>query len=195
MFLKTREIREGCGCPKFLAERVFRQVSTPLEKSSLILRQHNMLSLPQFGGTFRQGKWLLEKNGPRLQERSWVFSSETATAFLSLLSTLVGGRLANGHFVNGHFEFQCARERCTSLRILNWQVPLSFPSLSLPWGRPSRHVHRFLKYPFANYPHSCTRVRRPPRYMCRATHVAAGFLWFFRCSSYTCWCSSYAIQL
>ena len=33
-------------------------------------------------GTFRQGKWLLE-NRPRLWERSWIFSSETATAFLS----------------------------------------------------------------------------------------------------------------
>ena len=33
-------------------------------------------------GTFRQGKWLLE-NRPLLRERSWIFSSETATAFLS----------------------------------------------------------------------------------------------------------------
>ena len=33
-------------------------------------------------GIFRQGKWLLE-NRPRLWERSWIFSSETATAFLS----------------------------------------------------------------------------------------------------------------
>ena len=33
-------------------------------------------------GTFRQGKWLLE-NRPRLRERCWIFSSETATAFLS----------------------------------------------------------------------------------------------------------------
>ena len=33
-------------------------------------------------GIFRQGKWLLE-NWPRLRERSWIFSSETATAFLS----------------------------------------------------------------------------------------------------------------
>ena len=33
-------------------------------------------------GIFRQGKWLLE-NRPRLRERCWVFSSETATAFLS----------------------------------------------------------------------------------------------------------------
>ena len=33
-------------------------------------------------GTFRQGKWLLE-NLPCLLERFWIFSSETATAFLS----------------------------------------------------------------------------------------------------------------
>ena len=33
-------------------------------------------------GTFRQGKRLLE-NWPRLRERCWIFSSETATAFLS----------------------------------------------------------------------------------------------------------------
>ena len=40
-------------------------------------------------GTFRQGKWLLE-NWPRLRERCWTFSSETATAFLS--SSESGGR-------------------------------------------------------------------------------------------------------
>ena len=33
-------------------------------------------------GIFRQGKSLLE-NWPRLRERSWIFSPETATAFLS----------------------------------------------------------------------------------------------------------------
>ena len=33
-------------------------------------------------GIFRQGKWLLE-NWPRLRECFWIFSSETATAFLS----------------------------------------------------------------------------------------------------------------
>ena len=33
-------------------------------------------------GTFRQGKRLLE-NWPHLRERCWIFSSETATAFLS----------------------------------------------------------------------------------------------------------------
>ena len=33
-------------------------------------------------GIFRQGQWLLE-NWPRLRERCWIFSSETATASLS----------------------------------------------------------------------------------------------------------------
>ena len=33
-------------------------------------------------GTFRQGKRLVE-NWPRLRDRCWIFSSETATAFLS----------------------------------------------------------------------------------------------------------------
>ena len=35
----------------------------------------------QGSGAFRQGKWL--ENRPRLRERSWIFSSKTATAFLS----------------------------------------------------------------------------------------------------------------
>ena len=76
-----QKAREGCGCPKFLAGKVFRQVSTLLEISSPIFRQHEMLSLPRFGH-FPARKWLLE-NRPRLQECSWIFSSETATAFLS----------------------------------------------------------------------------------------------------------------
>ena len=37
-------------------------------------------------GTFRQGERLLE-NWPRLRERSWIFSSKTATAFLSFSDT------------------------------------------------------------------------------------------------------------
>ena len=45
-FQKTRE---GCGCPKFLAGKVFRQISTLLENSSPIFRQHEMLSLPRSG--------------------------------------------------------------------------------------------------------------------------------------------------
>ena len=37
-------------------------------------------------GIFRQEKWLLE-NWPRLRERCWIFSSETAAAFLSFPET------------------------------------------------------------------------------------------------------------
>ena len=46
IFQKTRE---GCGCPKFFAGKVFRQISTLLENDSLIFRQREMLSLPRFG--------------------------------------------------------------------------------------------------------------------------------------------------
>ena len=44
-----QKTREGCGCPKFLAGKVFGQISTLLENSSPIFRQHEMLSLPRFG--------------------------------------------------------------------------------------------------------------------------------------------------
>ena len=40
---------EGCGCPKFLAGKVFRQISTLLENYSPIFQQHETLSLPRFG--------------------------------------------------------------------------------------------------------------------------------------------------
>ena len=43
------ENREGCGCSKFLAGKVFRQISMLLENSSPIFRQHEILSLPRFG--------------------------------------------------------------------------------------------------------------------------------------------------
>ena len=76
-----QKTREGCGCPKFPAGKVFRQISTLLENSSPIFRQREMLSLPRFGH-FPARKRLLE-NWPRLRERCWIFSSETATAFLS----------------------------------------------------------------------------------------------------------------
>ena len=46
VFQKTRE---GCGCRKFLAGKVFGQILTLLENSSPIFRQHEMLSLPRFG--------------------------------------------------------------------------------------------------------------------------------------------------
>ena len=35
-----QKTQEGCGCPKFLAGKVFRQISTLLENSSPIFRQH-----------------------------------------------------------------------------------------------------------------------------------------------------------
>ena len=44
-----QKTREGCGCPKFLAGKVFGQISTLLENSLPIFRQHEMLSLPRFG--------------------------------------------------------------------------------------------------------------------------------------------------
>ena len=44
----TSETQEGCGCPKFLARTAFGQFSTLLENSSLILQQHEMLSLLRF---------------------------------------------------------------------------------------------------------------------------------------------------
>ena len=46
---KTQKTREGCGCLRFLAGKVFGQILTLLENSSPIFRQHEMLSLPRFG--------------------------------------------------------------------------------------------------------------------------------------------------
>ena len=48
-------------------------------------------------GTFRQGKRLLE-NWPRLRECCWIFSSETATAFLSSSDLGGGGVLGRAGF-------------------------------------------------------------------------------------------------
>ena len=58
-----------------------RRISTLLESSSPIFRQREMLSLARFG-PFPEKK-MAAGNRPRLWERSWIFSSETATAFLS----------------------------------------------------------------------------------------------------------------
>ena len=44
----NQKTREGCGCPKFPAGKVFRQISTLLENDSPIFRQREMLSLPRF---------------------------------------------------------------------------------------------------------------------------------------------------
>ena len=79
---KSQKIREGCGCPKFLAGKVFRQLSTLLEKFLPPFSGSTKCDPCQGLGIFQQGKWLLE-NRPRLRERSWIFSSETATAVLT----------------------------------------------------------------------------------------------------------------
>ena len=51
-------MREGCGCPKLLAGRVFRQISALLGNSSLIFGQHKMLSLSEGPkGGRRKGGW------------------------------------------------------------------------------------------------------------------------------------------
>ena len=65
----------------FAGRRVFWQFSTLLE-ILLHFRQHDMRPFEGLG-TFWQGKWLLQ-NRPRLWERSWILSSETATALLSI---------------------------------------------------------------------------------------------------------------
>ena len=68
-----QKAREGCGCLKCLAGKVFQRISTLLENDSLIFRQHEMLSLPRLGH-FPARKMAAGK---------WIFSSETAAAFLS----------------------------------------------------------------------------------------------------------------
>ena len=65
-----------------LEKAVAVRISTLLENSSPIFWQHGCYSC-QGLGIFRQGERLLDHR-PRLQERSWIFSSETATEFLSL---------------------------------------------------------------------------------------------------------------
>ena len=57
----SQKTREGRGCPKFLVGKVFRQISTLLENSSPIFRQHQMLSLPRFVSGKENGCW---KIGP-----------------------------------------------------------------------------------------------------------------------------------
>ena len=59
----SQKTREGCGCPKFLAGKVFRRILTLLENHSLIFRRHQVLSLPRFG-RFLAGKAAVGKIGP-----------------------------------------------------------------------------------------------------------------------------------
>ena len=73
-------------------------------------------------GIFRQVKWLLE-NRPRLRERSWIFSSETATAFLSFsesnrLKANQGYRHLCGHRVDNRMTHR--PRRTDSEMVLSW---------------------------------------------------------------------------
>ena len=62
-------------------------------------------------GIFRQGKLLLEHR-PRLRERFWIFSSETATAFLSFSeNSYPRDRMSAGQ--TGHMTGQMAHVRGT----------------------------------------------------------------------------------
>ena len=58
-----QKTREGCGCPKFLAGKVFRQSSKLLDNYSPIFRQHEILSLPAFG-QFPERKMAAGKSAP-----------------------------------------------------------------------------------------------------------------------------------
>ena len=85
----SRRLGNRCGCPKFLAGKVFRQISTLLENSSPIFRQHSeMLSLPRFGH-FPARKMAAGKSAPP-SGALLDFSSETATAFLSFSDDKAG---------------------------------------------------------------------------------------------------------
>ena len=46
---ENQKTREGCGCPKFAAGKVSRQISTLLENDFPSFRQREMLSLPRLG--------------------------------------------------------------------------------------------------------------------------------------------------
>ena len=88
VFPLGQKTREGCGSPKFLLERFsgkFRRCWKILLRFSGSTKCCHCQGL----GTFWQGKRLLA-NWARLQERCWIFSSETATAFLS--SSDLGGK-------------------------------------------------------------------------------------------------------
>ena len=79
---ETQKTREGCCCPKFAAGNILPENLSAAGKFCTDFPAARNAIPAQGLGIFRQGKWLLE-NRPRLRERSWTFSSETATAFLS----------------------------------------------------------------------------------------------------------------
>ena len=69
----NQKTREGCGCPKFLAGRVFQHISKLLENSSTIFRQHKMLSYhcqAKAGPTRCRGaeRWTLKTAGKQLKK-------------------------------------------------------------------------------------------------------------------------------
>ena len=67
--LTFQKTREGCGCLKLLAGKVFGQISTLLEKSSPIFRQHEMLFLPSLVAfqTQTQNRRVLATQFPKSQ--------------------------------------------------------------------------------------------------------------------------------
>ena len=118
-----QKTREGCGCPKFLAGKVFRQLSTLLENFPRFSGSTKCY-LCQGLGTFWQQKWLLE-NWPRLQERCWIFSSETATAFLSFSDQ-----------TSQHGIFQCVvLSRPGKRKAYTTTRPSPFSKKAMQWGR------------------------------------------------------------
>ena len=79
-FQKTRE---GCGCPKFVAGKVLRQISTLLENYCPIFRQREMLCLPRFGH-FPARKMAAGKSAPPSGTLlDFLLRDRHATAFLS----------------------------------------------------------------------------------------------------------------
>ena len=106
LFQKTRE---GCGCPKFLAAKVFGQISTLLENSSPIFRQHEILSLARFG------------HFPARKTAAGKLAAPSGT----LLDFLLRDR-------HNLLEFFCAHLRSShSLRI--YPYPMVWP-LPRPWS-------------------------------------------------------------
>ena len=86
----------------------------------------------QGSGIFRQGKWLLE-NRPRLRERSWIFSSETATAFLSFSETR--GFLEGGFCKNARLSWLWRSEWAQCFRVLFLCLGATLDSVEIPFAK------------------------------------------------------------
>ena len=80
-----QKTRESCGCPNSLLEKFSGKFRRCWKNPPRFSGSTKCYPCQGFG-IFRQGKRLLE-NWPRLRERCWIFSSETATAFLSSSET------------------------------------------------------------------------------------------------------------